>query len=241
MSMNQSLLTALLVSIAAPALAQQTATTVPPLPATDPNIAALRDRVLTSDDYAFEITEGLTTEVGQRLAATEAEARARDWAVKHLAAMGFTNVHVEPFRMPVWTRGAEGAEILSPFPQKLAVTALGYSGSTGSAGVTGNVVYFESVDALRDAPDSAVRGKIVFIDHHMMPTQDGSGYGQFGAPRRPVQHSPRGKAPSPSSFGQSARIMIVAPTPEFSISPTARRLFRQGRFRSPIQISSCAF
>jgi len=29
-----------------------------------------------------------------------------------------------------------------------------------------------------------VRGRIVFIDHHMMPTQDGSGYGQFGAPRR---------------------------------------------------------
>jgi hypothetical protein len=40
------------------------------------------------------------------------------------------------------------------------------------------------VDALRAAPDSAVRGKIVFIDHHMMPAQDGSGYGQFGAPRR---------------------------------------------------------
>ena len=29
-----------------------------------------------------------------------------------------------------------------------------------------------------------MRGRIVFIDHHMMPTQDGSGYGQFGAPRR---------------------------------------------------------
>ncbi|MEO7751403.1 MAG: M20/M25/M40 family metallo-hydrolase, partial [Sphingomicrobium sp.] len=33
-------------------------------------------------------------------------------------------------------------------------------------------------------PDSAVAGKIVFIDHHMMRAQDGSGYGQFGAPRR---------------------------------------------------------
>ena len=84
--------------------------------------------------------------------------------------------------MPVWTRGAESAEIVSPFPQKLVVAALGYSGSTGPAGVTGQIVYFDSVDALRAAPDSAVRGKIVFIDHHMMPAQDGSGYGQFGAP-----------------------------------------------------------
>jgi Iap family predicted aminopeptidase len=86
--------------------------------------------------------------------------------------------------MPVWTRGAESAEILSPFPQKLVVAALGYSGSTGPQGITGEIAYFDSVDALRAAPDSAVKGKIVFIDHHMMPAQDGSGYGQFGAPRR---------------------------------------------------------
>src|SRR5207244_3155884 len=86
--------------------------------------------------------------------------------------------------MPVWVRGAESAEIVSPFPQKLVVAALGYSGSTGPEGVTGQIVYFDTVDALRLAPDSAVRGKIVFIDHHMMPAQDGSGYGQFGAPRR---------------------------------------------------------
>ena len=36
----------------------------------------------SSDDYAWDITEGLTTEVGPRLAGTEAEARARAWAVR---------------------------------------------------------------------------------------------------------------------------------------------------------------
>ena len=55
---------------------------------------------------------------------------------------------------------------------------------TPPGGLTGEVIAFDSVDALRAAPDSAVRGKIVFVDHRMMPTQDGSGYGQFGAPRR---------------------------------------------------------
>jgi hypothetical protein len=181
--MKSYLLAALLLS-AAPALAQQSISTLPPPVLTDPKVAALRDNALENDHYAWDITEGLTTEVGQRLAATEAEARARDWAVRRLKAMGFSNVRVEPFEMPVWTRGAESAEILSPFPQKLVVAALGYSGSTGPAGITGQVVYFDSVDALRAAPDSAVAGKIVFIDHHMMPAQDGSGYGQFGAPRR---------------------------------------------------------
>ena len=172
----------LLASTAAPA--QQSITTLPSPVFADPRVAALRDDALANDHFAWDIVEGLTTEVGQRLAATEAEARARDWAVRRLTAMGFANVHVEPFTMPVWTRGPEGAEIVAPFPQKLAIAALGYSGTTGPQGITGQIVYFPSVDALRAAPDSAVRGKIVFIDHNMMPAQDGSGYGQFGAPRR---------------------------------------------------------
>src|SRR5262245_13004176 len=177
--MFRTLAAASLLAAASPLAAQ-----VHVSPSVDPKVAALRDAAMTGDNYAWDIVEGLTTEVGQRLAGTEAEARARDWAVAKLKAMGFSNVHIEPFDMPVWTRGAESAEILSPFPQKLVVAALGYSGSTGPEGVTGEIVYFDSVDALRAAPDSAVKGKIVFIDHDMMPAQDGSGYGQFGAPRR---------------------------------------------------------
>ena len=148
------------------------------------NVAALRDKANDSDRYAWDIVEGLTTEVGPRLAGTEAEARARDWAVKKLTAMGFANVRVEPFDMPAWVRGQESAEIISPFPQRMVVAALGNSGSTGPEGVTGEIVAFDSVDALSAAPDSAVKGKIVFVDHRMVGTSDGIGYGQFGAPRR---------------------------------------------------------
>src|SRR4051812_7166073 len=173
--MTRTLLAALLLASAVPAVAQ------PPL--VDPKVAALRDAAL-HDDIAYDIVEGLTTEVGQRLAGTEAEARARTWAVARLKSLGFANVHVEPFTIPVWLRGAESAEIVAPFPQKLVLTALGNSGATTPEGLTGQVVAFDSVDALTAAPDSAVRGKIVFVDHRMMPTQDGSGYGQFGAPRR---------------------------------------------------------
>src|SRR5689334_11903101 len=167
--MKRTFLAALLLAAASPSLAQQSTASLPPPVLVDPKVAALRDEALNDDHYAWDITEGLTTEVGQRLAATEADARARAWAVKRLTAMGFSNVHVEPFTMPVWTRGPESAEIVSPFPQKLAVAALGYSGSTGPQGITGQIVYFPSVDALRAAPDDVVRGKIVFIDHNMMP------------------------------------------------------------------------
>ena len=172
----------LLAATAVPALAQQPA--LPPPVAVPADVAALRDAAMDGDHYAWDFTEGLTTEVGQRLAGTEAEARGRAWAVARLSAMGFANVRIEPYDMPVWERGAESAEILAPFPQKLTVGALGNSASTGPAGITGQIVGFGSVDELRLAPDSAVRGKIVFVDHRMPATMDGSGYGQFGAPRR---------------------------------------------------------
>src|SRR5262245_7733857 len=129
--MKSYLIAALLLASAMPALAQTSVATLPPPVVQDPRIAALRDNALQNDHYAWDIVEGLTTEVGQRLAATDAEARAREWAVRKLTEMGFSNVRIEPFDMPVWTRGAESAEILAPFPQKLVVAALGYSGSTG--------------------------------------------------------------------------------------------------------------
>ena len=226
--MKSYLLVALLIS-AAPALAQTSITTLPPPAVDDPKVAALRDNALDNDHYAWDIVEGLTTEVGQRLAATEAEARARDWAVKRLTAMGFANVHVEPFDMPVWVRGAESAEIVSPFPQKLAVAALGYSGSTGPEGVTGQIVYFESIDALRLAPDSAVKGKIVFIDHHMVPTQDGIGTASSARRAGRGRPSPRSKARSGSSSARSAPTITATPTPASNISPTARTRSRPVR------------
>ena len=178
--MKSHLIAALVLATSSIAVAQQTP---PPLPPVDPKVAALRDAAL-EDDYAWDITEGLTTEIGPRLDGTPAEARARDWAVAKLRALGFSNVRIEPFKITAWTRGAESAEILAPFPQRLVVAALGNSGSTGPDGITGEVVGFDSEQALEAAPDEAVRGKIVFVSHAMPRTQDGSGYGFFGGPRR---------------------------------------------------------
>ena len=145
--------------------------------------AALRDAAL-KDDLAYEITEGLTTEVGPRLAGTEAEARARAWSLKKLTALGFKNVRNEPFQMKTWVRGAETLEVLAPFPQPLHLTALGNSGATSAKGLEAEIVYFADLAALNAAPDGSLKGKIAFVSHGMTRTQDGSQYGAFGAARR---------------------------------------------------------
>ena len=146
-------------------------------------VERLRDAAL-KDEIAYDIVEGLTTEVGPRLAGTESEARAREWAVRKLKSLGFSNVHVETFDMPVWVRGEERAEIVAPFPQPLVVTALGNSAATPANGLTAQVVAFDSLADLEAASDASVRGKIVFVSHDMARTQDGSQYGYFGGARR---------------------------------------------------------
>lgn len=156
----------------------------PPIPvAADARVAKLRDAAL-KDDLAWDITEGLTTEIGPRLAGTEAEARARDWAVAKLKSLGFRNVRIEPFDMKVWVRGEERAEIVSPFPQRLVLTALGNSGATPAEGLTAEVVYFPTYADLLRAPDGSLKGKIAFVSHAMVATTDGSQYGPFGQVRR---------------------------------------------------------
>lgn len=145
--------------------------------------AKLRDAAL-DDNQAWEIVESLTTEVGPRLAGTAKEAQARAWGVAKLKSLGFQNVRVEAFDLPVWVRGEERAWVVGAHSQPLAVTALGRSGATSAQGIEAEIVHFESTEALQAAPAERVRGKIAFVTHAMMRTQDGSSYGYFGSVRR---------------------------------------------------------
>jgi len=145
---------------------------------------------------ALSIVTDLTTDIGQRMAGTPREAAARDWAVARLKALGFAGVHVETFPIPGWQRGEEQAAITAPVPQKLAVTALGFSGATPPQGIRAELVYFPTLDALQSAPDGALKGKVAFVDHAFVASQDGAGYGVFGQPRRigPVIAAQKGAA-----------------------------------------------
>ena len=144
--------------------------------------ALLRDRAVLGSQ-AMAIVTSLTTEVGPRLAGSAAEARARKWAVKRLTGLGLSPIRTEGFEMSAWQRHSEQAEVVMPFPQPLAVTALGGSVSTPAVGVTGEVVLFDSLVALRAAPKEEVAGKIVYVGHRMQRTQDGSSYGYFNPVR----------------------------------------------------------
>ena len=145
--------------------------------------AEICEAALSSDKIAMDIVEGLTTEIGPRQAGTEAEARARTWAVKKLGSLGFSNPRIEEYQMPTWVRGEETASVLSPYPQKLVITAIGNSGSTGETALEADIAYFPTLNDLMAVPDGSLKGKIAFVSHAMKRTQDGSSYGAFGKVR----------------------------------------------------------
>ncbi len=142
----------------------------------------LREQAMAGSN-AMAIVTSLTTEVGPRLAGSEAEARARVWAVNTLTEKGFANVRTESFEMDAWQRHEEGAEIVAPYPQPLAVTALGGSVSTEEDGLSAEVSLFETLEDLKRAPEGSLTGRIAYVGHAMQRTQDGSSYGYFNEAR----------------------------------------------------------
>ncbi|MEL7485771.1 MAG: M20/M25/M40 family metallo-hydrolase [Pseudomonadota bacterium] len=179
------------------------------------------------DETAFDILESLTTEIGPRLAGSEAEARARDWGVKMLKALGFKNVRIETFDIPYWTRLRESAAITAPYPQPLSVTALGGSVATPEGGLEGAIVRFETLADLRRAPMDGFEGKIIFVDEVMARTQDGSGYGAAVAKRS-------GAANEAGKRGALAAIIRSVGTDSHRNPHTGGMRYQQGFARVPI-------
>ncbi len=139
----------------------------------------LRERAL-ADDTGWKITESLTTEIGPRLAGSEADARAVAWAEAKFRELGFDRVWTEPVTFPKWERRSEQAAVLGAHAQPLTITALG--GSPGGT-VEAPIVRFDSLAALEAAAPGALAGRIAFVDFQMQASRDGSGYGDGGAIR----------------------------------------------------------
>lgn len=148
-----------------------------------PEVQKLIDMALAGS-YGYDITRDLTTDIGQRLAGSPEEAKARDWTANKFRELGFENVRIEDFTIPGWERGVETAEIVSPNPQKLFITALGGSVATPENGIEAEIAYFPTFDDLANAPEGGLEGKIVFISGRMKKAHDGAGYGPANRKRQ---------------------------------------------------------
>jgi carboxypeptidase Q len=133
---------------------------------------------------ALELSESLAREVGPRLAGSDGDRAAVAWAERTMKRLGLEGVHTEPVTAPVWKRGTERAEIATASGvQRLAITALGWSGATPAEGIEAEILRVETLDELSKLPPGAAKDKIVFFDFRMPRTSDGAGYGKAASIR----------------------------------------------------------
>lgn len=205
----------LALTLAVPALAAGRETRIPD--AALATAATLREQAL-ADDTGWKVVESLTTEIGPRLAGSEADAKAVAWAQAKFRALGFDKVWLEPVTFPKWVRRSERAAILGAHAQPLTVTALG--GSPAGA-VEAEIVRFADLAALEAAAEGSLAGKIAFVDYQMKAARDGSDYRNGGAIRS--------KGPSAAiRKGAVAFLMRSAGTDNHRVAHTGITRFDEG-------------
>lgn len=139
-------------------------------------------------DLGFEIVESLTTEIGPRLAGSEAELRSLQWGLKLGKELGFDRASIEEFVIPFWDRGYLKVSMTVPYKQELYGTALGGAAPSAKE-IQAPVVYFRDIHALAKVKAGDLKGKIAFIDgDKMVKSQTGAGYGQANIRRRVGYH-----------------------------------------------------
>ncbi len=205
----------LALALAAPALGHENATRIPK--ASIDTAAQLREQALAGDT-GYRIVESLTTEVGARLAGSEADARAVAWARAKFEALGYDRVWLEPVTFPKWVRRSESASVVGANAQPLTITALG--GSPGGT-VEAEVVRFADLAALEAALAGSLQGRVAFVDYQMVSARDGSGYRNGSAIR--------GRGPSAAiRAGAGAFLMRSAGTDNHRVAHTGITRFDEG-------------
>jgi Zn-dependent M28 family amino/carboxypeptidase len=154
----------------------------------------LAQKALTNS-AAMELITDLTTENGPRLAGSAAEKRAAEWARRRFEQLGFDKIWIETFPLEHgWIRGIEKAEVVSPSPQPLVVTALGGSVATPPEGLEAEIALFKTYAELLALPTNSLKGKIAVVTQPMIRGRTEAGYGALNRMRNagPGEASRRG-------------------------------------------------
>ena len=135
---------------------------------------------------AYQNLEFLCKKIGHRLSGSTGEAKTRDWAMRALKEAGADTVWLQPVMVPKWTRGPESLKIKKGKGSiEIPMLSLGNSEGTKGKVLEAEIVCFETMEALKNAPEASLKGKIAFLNYpfpaHFPCTFDG--YSEVGGNR----------------------------------------------------------
>lgn len=122
-----------------------------------------------SNGNAHEDLRSLCKDVGARITGSAEASMAIEWGKNKMESYDFDNVYLQQILVPHWERGTKEAGWLKRKDGTLIkynILALG--GSIGTNGILeGDLIEFKSLEALKNAKEKAVSGKIVFLNQPM--------------------------------------------------------------------------
>jgi carboxypeptidase Q len=127
------------------------------------------------NSHAFEYLTELSDNVGARVTGTPEAQKAIDWGIAKMRGIGLENVHAEKWQLwRGWQRGTADAELLSPTRHKLHIDAMGWTGSTPTSGVEGDIVPVNLFDLDQEMKDiSRLKGKVALVVARGSPKKGG--------------------------------------------------------------------
>ncbi len=146
-----------------------------------------------NSDYAYRQTAYLCNNIGPRLTGSPQAERAVQYVAEEMRKLGL-DVKLQKLDVPHWVRGAETGELVEFVgmadggTQRIVLTALGGSVSTGNDGLIAEIVVVESFDELNKLGREKIDGKIVLFNVKFDKSlaelnQAGAAYGQVSAYR----------------------------------------------------------
>ncbi|MEM7103072.1 MAG: M28 family peptidase [Bacteroidota bacterium] len=216
-------------------------------------IKKIFDTSLT-EGKAYDWLYDLTHNVGARLSGSPGAAAAVEFGKQVFDTLGFDKVYLQECMVPHWERGEpEVVKVVNSETMgsvDLNALALGFSGATGPAGLTAEVIKVNSLEELRALDDAAVAGKIVFFNGPMDPTQVNT-FSAYGGAVGQRSRGPRESAQK-GAVGAVVRSMTlklddvphsggtnfedVAPIPALAISTKAANLLSTLVDNEPVRL-----
>jgi len=129
------------------------------------------DNALQSE-ISYRQLEGLCEVAPGRLAGLPAMDTAMQYMFRIMKTMPFDSVYVQPCMVRQWLPGRDTAWYISNKKDKIPLTVdvLGGSVPTPESGIKAPVIIFRSIDDMKKADPSSIKGKIVYFNRPMNQT-----------------------------------------------------------------------
>jgi hypothetical protein len=122
-----------------------------------------------SEGRAYEDLRSLCKDIGARLTGSAEAEMAIEWGKLKMEKYGFDKVYLQEIKVPHWERGTkEVGWIKFNNGELIKTNMLALGGSIGTDGVlSGEIVEFKTMDALKNSSRDSVEGKVVFLNQPM--------------------------------------------------------------------------